>query len=156
MLIGVHTQIVYMPLEVHTETETGVVYTKSEVSVYVHNTVDDPLDAAQQTARLNGVIPDGTVRFDTLPDESRTHADRAVLLALIIDEVGLFEFRHEDVSQDSPDTARIPVQVAASGKAATSCYLAVHGLANPEIADLLNVGNRTVSQYISDFRKGER
>jgi len=55
-----------------------------------------------------------------------------------------------------PAISRIPVQIAADGKAATACYLAVHGLDNTQIADLLDVGARTVSQYISDFQKGER
>lgn len=45
--------------------------------------------------------------------------------------------------------------IAAEGTAAMAVYLATHGFENDEIADELGVGNRTVSQYISDFLKGE-
>lgn len=82
--------------------------------------------------------------------------DRATLLVVLFDRVGHLEFRHDDVVRDTPETARIPVLVVAEGKAATACYLAVHGLSNSEIADNLDVVPRTVSQYISDFRKGGR
>jgi predicted transcriptional regulator len=50
----------------------------------------------------------------------------------------------------------IPELIAAEGTAAMAAYLATHGFENNEIADALGVGARTVSQYISDFRKGEQ
>ncbi len=143
-------------LNIHTETENGTVYSNSSVAVYVHSSVDDPGEAVQQAAKISSDIPKGTVRIDPPDDTSRSHVDRATLLALLIDRVGLIDFRHDDVLRKSADTARIPVIVAAEGTAAIACYLAVHGLDNGEIADLLGVGDRTVSQYLSDFKKGER
>jgi predicted transcriptional regulator len=50
----------------------------------------------------------------------------------------------------------IPAVVAAEGTVAMAAYLATHGFENNEVGDALGVGSRTVSQYISDFRKGER
>ena len=50
----------------------------------------------------------------------------------------------------------IPAVIATEGTAAMAAYLATHGFENGEIADAVGVGSRTVSQYISDFRKGER
>lgn len=145
-----------MNLDVHTEAKTGTVYSNSSVAVYVHNSVDNPTEAAQQAARISADTPEGATRIDPPGDEPRSHVDRAALLALLIDRVGLIEFRHDDVLRESTDTARVPVRVAADGTAAIACYLAIHGLDNSEIANLLGVGARTVSQYISDFRKGER
>jgi predicted transcriptional regulator len=46
--------------------------------------------------------------------------------------------------------------IAAEGTAAMAAYLATHRFANDEIATALGVGSRTVSQYLSDFKKGER
>lgn len=143
-------------LELHTETKTGIVYSTSSIAVYVHSSVDHPEDAAQKAARIGGDIPEGTVRLDPPSDDPRSALDRAVLLALLIDRVGLIKFRHDDVVRNSLDTARVPVTVAADGTATIAVYLAVHGLANSEIADVLDVGARTVSQYVSDFRAGER
>jgi DNA-binding NarL/FixJ family response regulator len=51
---------------------------------------------------------------------------------------------------------RVPVAIVAEGKAAVAAYLASHGLGNTEIAEYLDVGSRTVAQYISDLQKGER
>ena len=50
----------------------------------------------------------------------------------------------------------IPAVVAAGGTAAMAAFLATHGFANDETGDAPGVGSRTVSQYTSDFRKGER
>ena len=144
-------------LDVHTEVATGIVYSTSSVAIYVHDdSVETPVEAAQQAARIGRGTPEGTTRIDPLDDQPRSHTDRAVLLALLIDRIGLIDLRHDDVVRSSVDSARIPVKVAADGTAAIACYLAIHGLDNSEIADLLDVGSRTVSQYISDFRKGER
>jgi len=72
---------------------------------------------------------------------------------MLSDRVDEFKFRHTDVSDGH---ARIPVGVAVAGTAAMAAYLAVHGLSNDEIGEYLDVGSRTISQYISDFQKGER
>jgi len=44
----------------------------------------------------------------------------------------------------------------AEGKASVAAYFAVQSFDNTEIAELLDVGDRTVSQYTSDFKPGAR
>lgn len=140
------------------EMGSGVVYSSSSLSVYVPDHVEIPADEAVKQAReMYSPPPDGVIRFEDLESTPRDHAERAHLLALI-DEVvdGGLSVDVSDVKRSEPETARIPIRVAAEGKTLIAAYLAVHGLNNSEIADLLNVGSRTVSQYISDFKKGER
>jgi hypothetical protein len=142
--------------DVVSETQTSIVYSSPSVAVVVPTTVDDTLQTAQQAGQMHTDTPDNTVRLEPLRDSPRSHGDRASLLAVLIDDIGRIEYRHGDVVRDSPGDARIPVSVAVSGTAALACYLAVHGLDNSTIADLLGVGDRTVSQYISDYRTGDR
>jgi len=52
--------------------------------------------------------------------------------------------------------APVPAVVAGNGIVLTAVYLAAHGFSNGEIAGALNVGTRTVSQYLTDFRCGKR
>lgn len=139
----------------YVETDTGTVYSSSTVAVYVHHSVDND-GVVQQAGQLQTKTLDDVVRIETFTDEPRSYDDRAVLLAVLVDDVGLFKFNHGDVSREFPESARIPIVVASAGKPAIGCFLAAHGLSNSEIAQLLDVGARTVSQYISDFRKGER
>ena len=137
--------------------ESGTVYSSSKVSVFIPDDLDlADEDAFRKARNINLNTPDGVVRLDDQSSEARKRSDRAALLAILYDKVGEFDFRPDDVSTDNPELARIPVQVAANGKAAVACYLAAHGLSNDQIADLLDIGSRTVSQYISDFQKGER
>ncbi len=138
------------------ETESGTVYSTQKIAVYVFDTVDDPRQAANDAALRNRDNPSGTVRIEPAQGDPRSHTERAMLLALLIDQVGPLQYSYSDVNTDSPQTARVPVRVAAAGKPAIACYLAVHRLSNDEIADLLDVSDRTVTQYISDFKKGER
>ena len=137
--------------------ESGTVYSSSKVSVFISDDLDlADEEAFQQARNLTLDTPDGVVRLDNQSSEARKRSDRAALLAMLYDQVGEFDFRFDDVETNNPEIARIPVQIAVGGVAAVACYLAVHGLSNDQIADLLNVGSRTVSQYISDFQKGER
>lgn len=137
--------------------ELGTVYSSSKVSVFIPDDLElDDEVAFRQARNLNLDTPSRVVRLDDQSTEARNRSDRAALLAILYDQVGEFDFRFDDVSTDNPELARIPIQVAADGKAAVACYLAVHGLSNDLVAELLNVGSRTVSQYISDFQKGER
>lgn len=155
--ICMDTYIVYMRDFSVTQTDSGTVFTTSSVAVYVHNSVDgDPERAANEAANIVGNRPDGTVRLEADADADRSHQERAMLLAILIDDVGYIRFDHGDVRRNDIDAARVPLTVAVNGKAAIACYLAVHRLSNGDIADLLDVSARTVSQYISDFRKGER
>jgi hypothetical protein len=50
---------------------------------------------------------------------------------------------------------QVPVYVAAEGSPAVAAFLRTHGYSNNEVADAVNLGSRTVSQYINDFRKGK-
>ena len=137
--------------------ESGTVYSSSKVSVFIPDNFDlADEDAFRQARNINLSTPDGVVRLDNQSSEARKRSDRAALLAMLYDQLGEFDFRFDDVSTNNLEIARIPIQVVADGKAAVACYLAVHGLSNDQIADLLDVGSRTVSQYISDFQKGER
>lgn len=137
--------------------ETVTVYSSSKVSVFIPDDIELSDEEAFRRARnINLDTPDGVVRLDDQASEARARPDRAALLAMLYDQVGEFDFRFDDVDTNNPEPARIPVQIAVGGMAAVACYLAVHGLSNDQIADLLDVGSRTVSQYISDFQKGER
>lgn len=137
--------------------KSGTVYSSSKVSVFIPNDLELSDEEVFRKARnINLDTPDGVVRLDDQVSAARTRPDRAALLAMLYDQVGGFDFRFDDVDTNNPELARIPVQVAVGGMAAVACYLAVHGLSNIRIADLLNVGSRTVSQYISDFQKGLR
>jgi len=137
--------------------KNGSVWSSQKVSVYVPDDLEmTNSDAAEQARNISLDTPDGVVRLESIQGEARSYHDRAALLTTLYDQVSDFDFRHNDVVVRDPAISRIPVQIAADGKAATACYLAVHGLDNTQIADLLDVGARTVSQYISDFQKGER
>lgn len=62
----------------------------------------------------------------------------------------------EDVEVTS-NSSVIPVEVASGGKASIASYLySVHQLPVKEVADILSVSERTVEQYLSDYRYGRR
>lgn len=137
--------------------ESGTVYSSSKVSVFIPDDLELSDEEAFRRARnINLDTPDEVVRLDDQVSEARNRPDRAALLAMLYDQVGEFNFRHDDVAVTDPEDARIPVQIAVHGRAATACYFAVHGLSNDQIAESFGVGSRTISQYISDFQKGER
>ncbi len=143
--------------EVTYDGESGTVYSLSKVSVFVPDDLGlSDEEAFHQARNTNLDTPDGVVRLDDQSSEGRSRSERAELLAVLYNQVGEFEFRFDDVTTDNPASSRIPIQVTVNGKTAIACYLAVHGLSNDQIADLLNVGSRTVSQYLSDLKKGER
>jgi len=60
-------------LDVQRESETGAVYYTSDVAVCVHDSVDNPAEAAQRAATISGDIPDRTARFDPPDDVPRSH-----------------------------------------------------------------------------------
>lgn len=87
----------------------------------------------------------------------RDSVDRAGLWVALQKRLQLdepLEFQEEMTNECS--RACVPAVVAGEGKPATAAMLAAHGFSNSEIADALGVGARTISQYLSDFRKGER
>ena len=140
-------------MKVKSEYESGVVYTFSDCAVFADGAVEEA--AVQQAANPGVAVPDSCIRIESSPGDARGATERAELLALLSDRVGEFEFRPTDVSV-SEARARVPVGIATAGMAPIAAYLAVHGLGNDEIGDWLDIGSRTVSQYLSDFQKGER
>jgi len=88
------------------------------------------------------------VRLATEPEAARSHPIRATLLAVLFERLPAFRFRHSDVSATSPETARVPVQVAAAGDKPLACYLAVQGLSDAQIADVIGIDEATVSEAI--------
>jgi len=81
--------------------------------------------------------------------------ERAKLWARVRRRVVSIEY-DKDAEGGFTREAKVPVAVAAEGKPTIAAYLAAHNHSNDSIADALGVGNRTISQYISDFKKGER
>ena len=140
-------------MQLKSEYESGYVYEFSDCSVYVPKSTDDPDDVAEQAGSLNRVAPEAATRLEADRQDVRSASEKAELLALLHDRVDGWEFDHAAVTDES---ATIPIPLAVEGKAAIAAYLAVHGLSNNEIADQMGVGKRTVSQYISDLRAGER
>lgn len=57
---------------------------------------------------------------------------------------------------DVKENADVPLLVAREGNPRIAAYLFAHGVSKDTIAYALDVGERTVSQYISDVKKGER
>ena len=137
--------------------ESGMVYNFDRCSVYVPENVENPDEAATQAKTLNQP-EDGVTRLESDRGDHRSSFERAKLLALLRDRSDDWQFEHKDVSDhpETPEHPRVPVGLVAEGKASVAAYLAVAGLDNDEIADWLDVGRRTVSQYITDFKQGER
>lgn len=139
-------------MELKTVYDSGTVYNYSSCSVFVPPEIENPDDVAERAKSLNQSTDDA-IRLESDRDDLRSSSDRAELLALLQDRVGGWSYEHTDVGPQHP---RVPVALVAEGKATVAAYLAVAGLDNDEIADLLDVGRRTVSQYITDFKQGER
>ncbi|MHC3382111.1 hypothetical protein [Haloarcula sp. H-GB5] len=114
-------------------------------------------EAVRAATGLNRETPPGAVVFEDTEDSARDAETYAQLWAVIVETVRLekpLEWRlttHDECWQ-----VGIPAVIVAEGTAAMAAYLVTQDFENQEIADALGVGGRTVSQYISDFRKGER
>lgn len=154
-----------MPPEVtlHKEYESGSIYEYREQAVFVPKglteKVESDVESDEEAVRAADAMyrdtPPGVTLFE---DNERDARDRGELWASVHDQIDAVQdpLERREVSSGECAKARIPVMIAANGKATIAAYLAACGFTNGEIADALNVGSRTVSQYISDFRKGER
>jgi len=140
-------------MRLKSEYESVYIYEFSDCSVYVAKPADDPDELASRAANVDRSPPEPTTRLESEFRDSRSASEKAELLALLHDRVEGWEFDHADVTDTS---SKISVELAVEGKAAIASYLAVHGLNNAKIADQMGVGKRTVSQYISDLKFGER
>jgi hypothetical protein len=152
-------------IELTAEFQRGRIYEYRGSFVYVPSGTTDRVsvdvgsdeEAVRAAVGVNWETPLGVVAFEDPEEGARDAETYAQLWAAIVDTVAL-----EDVLEWRPTThdecwrVGIPAVIAAEGTASMAAYLATHGFGNDEIADALGVGNRTVSQYISDFRKGER
>lgn len=144
-------------LTCHSEYESGSVYTDADNSVaaFAFATVEDPEKAIEMTRSPNHPVQEGVVVFRD--EGGRNLTDRAELWAKIHNRISLdnpLQY-HVDIADDCR-RARVPATVAGTGKASIAAYLAAHDFTNSEIATALDVGSRTVSQYLSDFKTGER
>lgn len=150
-------------IELTSEHEQGRIYEYRSFAVYVPNgttarigaNITDENDAVRAAAGVNQETPPGVIAFEN--NGARSAETYAQLWAAIVDSVDI-----EDILEWRPTVhdecwrVGIPAVIAAEGTAAMASYLATHGFTNSEIADTLDVGSRTVSQYISDFKIGER
>ena len=99
-------------------------------------------------------IPPGVAVFE---DNDRDALTRACLWASVQDRIDLESpLEWSEAAPDDCRRVRAPVVVAAEGNAVLAAYLASYGFPSDDIADALRVGSRTISQYLSDFKKGER
>ncbi len=146
----------------HRQYETGSVYEFRGRAMFVPSNLSEQIgveietheDAVRAADSPHQSIPPGVAIFD---NNGRDSVSRACLWASVQDRLGaelIFEWK-KAVAEEA-QRVRIPVIVAAEGNAVISAYLASYGFSNDEIANALGVGSRTVSQYLSDFKKGER
>lgn len=140
-------------MRLKSEYESGYVYEFSDCSVYIEKPAHNPDSIADHAANLDRSLPKSATRIESESESLRSSSEKAELLAMLHERADGWEFDHADVTDRS---AKIPVELAVEGKAAIATYLAVHGLSNDEIADQMNITERTVSQYISDLKSGER
>jgi hypothetical protein len=111
-------------------------------------------DAVRAADSPHQPIPPGVAIFD---DNDRDSLTRACLWASVQDRISLGSpLDWQEPAADDCRRVRAPVVVAAEGKAVLAAYLVSCGFPNDEIATALGVGSRTVSQYLSDFKKGDR
>lgn len=133
------------------------VYVPAGISERVGVDVTSDEEAVRAAVGMNRETPPGVVVFEDSDGGARDAETYAQLWAAIVEKVDA-----EKVIEWRPTTREecwevgIPVVIAAEGTAAMAAYLATHGFENAEIADALDVGSRTVSQYLSDIQKAKR
>jgi hypothetical protein len=137
--------------------EMGTVHSSGEAAVYL----PDSLELAEHEAIPQAIsksleTPPGAIRIPAEPAAARPHGDRAMLLAVLKERLPPFRFRHADATVESPRTARLPVQVAASGQTPVACYLAVHGFRDTQIADVTGMDDGEVGEAIDDVLEQAR
>ena len=139
------------------EGEAGSVHSSAEVSVYLPASLSMPIQQALPQAVSRSLeTPEGVVRLATEPEAARSHPIRATLLAVLFERLPAFRFRHSDVSSTSRETARVPVQVAAAGDRPLACYLAVQGLSDAQIAEVMRIEESAVHESIEGVMERER
>lgn len=84
--------------------------------------------------------------------------DRADIAAVLLEEFGGDDLTTDDRHmRRRPVRNGVPVAVAVDGKPAVAAWIYVRGRARDEIAQLMDIGERTVREYLSRFRRrGDR
>lgn len=86
--------------------------------------------------------------FARLQELGKIHEHRPVPSESLIDrDIG---------ATDTPSEIEIPLIVAREGTAKIAAYLRASGIRRSNISHHLGVSERTVKQYLSDVRRGER
>jgi hypothetical protein len=143
--------------EVIYEGELGSVHSSTDAAVYLPASMEmSKHKAIPQGISKSLETPKAAIRIAAEPAAARSHADRAMLLAVLKEKLPAFPFRHADAAIESPQTARIPVQVAARGQTPVACYLAVHGFRDKQIAELLGIEESAVSESIEGVMERAR
>ena len=146
----------------HRQYDSGSVYEFRGRAAFVPAGLPDQIgvdvetdeDAVRAADSPHRPIPPGVAIFE---DNDRDALTRARLWASVQERIGLESpLEWTEAIADDCRKVRVPVVVAAEGNAVLAAYLASYGFPNDEIATALGVGSRTVSQYLSDFKKGER
>lgn len=149
-------------ITLHREYDSGSVYEFRDRAVFVPAGLVDQVGVDVETHEgavraadsPHQSIPPGVAIFD---DNDRVALTRACFWASVQDRVDTpSPLEWQENSPDDCRLVRVPVIVAAEGNAVLAAYLASYGFSNNEVANALDVGSRTVSQYLSDFKKGER
>ncbi len=84
---------------------------------------------------------------------SADSVDQADLAAVFVEVFDVEDLKTNDrYAPTTPLREGVPVAVATDGKPAIAAWLRVRGYDREEIAELLNVGDRTVVEYLSRFR----
>lgn len=144
------TEVVY-------DGEKGTVHSGTDAAIYLPAAMDLPEHKAIPQAMSKSLeTPAEAIRIPAEPAAARPHAERAMLLAVLKEKLPAFSFRHADAAIESPQTARIPVQVAARGQTPVACYLAVQGFRDKQIATLLNISESEVSASIAGVMERAR
>lgn len=145
------------------ESDKGIVYEFRERFIFVptgipdqfETSVENEVEAVRAAIGINRETPPGVAVFED--GDARDGLNRAQLWAEVVATIEFDQpLEWTPTQKDDCHLARIPAVVVAAGNAAVAAYLATLDFTNSEISDTLNVGNRTVSQYISDFQKGQR
>ena len=146
----------------HSQYDSGSIYEFRGRAVFVPAGLPDQIgvdvetdeDAVRAADSPHRPIPPGVAVFE---DNDRDALTRACLWASVQDRTDLESpLEWSEAAPDDCRRVRAPVVVAVEGNAVLAAYLASYGFPNDEIANALGVGSRTVSQYLSDFKKGER
>jgi hypothetical protein len=155
---------IVLDIELRDDFEDGSIYEFRGAFVYVPAGTTDRVgvdiatdeEAVRAATGPNRETPPGVAVFED-GNGARDGETYAQLWAAIVEAVALEEpLEWRPTPHEECWRVGIPAVIAAEGTAAMAAFLATHGFANDEIGDALGVGSRTVSQYISDFRKGER